>query len=531
MTMDLFVNRSENNAINKDLSYVGTLQGTMKQATSILNPNIIIEMDNGIINYNIDIQANDEDVAYTDADLEYDLSININYGIFDCNYCFIHEFQRYYYIDNIVIQNNKLFMLVLSVDVLESHKNKYMQLNAFITRNEFDFNSYVKDDLLTYYYDKDVIEYVLPKGSYVNKTFRTDFDVVASNIFLSVINNQVQFNNDAVTPPIDSLPVIKNTSICADASYRTYTTFIASLVTLSKILQKDDTLSEFILSCIIYPFTVEEDGMDEVLYLGDTPCILLKGLTNFDPVLVATPKNALPNYMIIADFTITSDSFLDYEPFTQYELFLPYLSWIPVSADDILNNRIIVYYVVDYATGTSQVSVYDVTNSKIIYTGSTQIGVKLGLTSTSQKELNAVHTSNNISLGVGLLTSALSIVGGIATMNPLLVGGGLISSGATISNYAHNENTNYLHANGSVSSGVTGLYMSQDVKIKKTKLKPKNYNNDFAKLYGRPLNEYKQLNSLKGYTQVADIHLENINATKEEMDSISNYLKNGVIIK
>ena len=531
MTMDLFVNKSENNAINKDLAYVGTLQGTLKQATSILNPNIIIEMDNGIINYNLDIQANDEDIAYTDDATQYDVSININYGIFECNYCYIHEFERYYFIDNIVIQNNKLFMLVLSVDANESHKDKYMQLNAFIARNEFDYNPYIKDDLITYYYDKDIDEYVLPKGDYVNTTFRTNFDVIASNIFLTVINKNVQFNNDVVVPSINSLPVIKNTLVCSDASYITYTTFLASLVTLSRALQQDDTYNDFILSCIVYPFTIQDSDEDEVLYLGNRPCVYSKGLLDIEPVLVNKPKNALPNYMIIADFTITSESFLDYEPYTQYELFLPYLSWIPVSADDILNNRIIVYYVVDYATGTSQVCVYDVTHSKIIYTGSTQIGVKLGLTSTTQKELNAIHTSNNISLGVGLLTSVLSIVGGIATMNPIAIGGGLISGGATITKYAHNENTNYLHANGSVSSGITGLYMSQDVKIKKTRLKPKNYNNDFAKLYGKPLNEYKQLNSLKGYTQVADIHIENIKATKEEINSIETSLKNGVIIK
>lgn len=532
MTLTLYVNRSDNKTINKDIAYVGDLSGTMKYATSILNPSILIEMDNGVIDYDIDLQAENDDIAYTDDSNEYDLSININYDIFACNYCYIQEFQRYYFIDNIIIQNNKLFMLALSVDADESHKNQFLNLDAFVSRNEFDFNPFVKDDLITYYYDKDIDEYVLPKGDYINTTFRTDLDIISGNIFLSVINKYVGLNTNVSVSPIDSLPIIKNSVVCADASYVTYTTFLASLVTLSKALQQDDTYNDFILSCVAFPFTIEDSEDDEVLYLGNRPCIYTKGLTSgFEPVLVNKPRNSLPKYMIVADFTLTAESFLDYEPYTQYELYLPYLSWIPVSADDILNNRIIVYYVVDYPSGSSQVCVYDVTNSKLIYSGSAQLGVKIGLTSTSQKELNDIHSSNNISLGVGLLTSALSIVGGIATMNPVAVGGGLLSGGATITKYAHNENTNYLHANGSVSSGLSGLYMCQDVKIKKTKLKPKNYNNDFAKLFGKPLNEYRNLSALKGFTQISDIHLDDIKATKSEIEMIASSLKNGVIIK
>ena len=267
MKIILYKNSSENNAINKSLAYVGDLVGTLRQATSVLNPVILIEMDNGILNYNIDIQAQGDDIIYETNNLfdndntellaktfsgsnqttysyygfymkifnlvigqtytisstknmrlgftndinnsgsfiqtndykytftastsyvlitnrvsnEYeemfetlmlnygnsvlpfephfdDVSINLNYSIFECNYCYIEEFKRFYFIDDIVIQNNKLFSLALSVDVLESYKNKYMILDAFVLRNEFQYDPFVNDANINYYIDKDIVE-------------------------------------------------------------------------------------------------------------------------------------------------------------------------------------------------------------------------------------------------------------------------------------------------------------------------------------------------------------------------------------
>lgn len=188
MKITLYKNISENNAINKSLAYVGDLIGTLRQATSVLNPVILIEMDNGILNYNIDIQAQGDDIIYID-DEEYDVSINLNYSIFECNYCYIEEFKRFYFIDDIVIQNNKLFSLALSVDVLESYKNKYMVLDAFVLRNEFEYDPFVNDVNINYYIDKDIVEFDADKGDMVNMAFNSNLDFGAShNVTLTVIN-------------------------------------------------------------------------------------------------------------------------------------------------------------------------------------------------------------------------------------------------------------------------------------------------------------------------------------------------------
>ena len=528
MKITLYYNESEKFVMNKTLNYIGEISGTLKQATSLLNPNIDLEMlTNGIIEYNIDVQYENNDISYIDDGEEFDVNIKMSTSIFECNYCYIEEFERFYFIDNIIIQNNKLFVLILSVDPLESHKEKILNQDAFITRNEFDYNPLVKDDEVSYYYDKDVIEEIADKGTMVNIDFDERLDIVSNNVFISVINTMSGGTSDSATPPVPSLPVVRQYNLMTETTSKLYVTDYTELLHLAKRCIQDDTIAEKILSVIAYPFTLKSTGNYFYLPIGDT--VLIPTLTK-QSVEVTKLANDVPQYLIVADFQINAESFLDYEPYTTYDIFLPFLSWVNLQADLILNNRIIVYYVLDYASGNADVNIYDVTNDKVIYTSSCQLGVKLGLTTTSQREVNDNRNANNTNLAIGTLSSIVAIVGGIASYNPVAVGGGAISLGKTIGSYVQNNNTNYLHASGNISSGNGGLYLPKDVKIRKTKLKPKNYNEDYFKLKGRPLNEYRNLSDLKGYTIVGEIHIENMKATKQEIEQIDTILKNGFII-
>ena len=314
------------------------------------------------------------------------------------------------------------------------------------------------------------------------------------------------------------------------AKYKIYGIFHASLSMLSKkLITSDDTLAGFILSIVAYPFLIDIIDNPIVLKLGDT--LVEDDEEHTNAVYVDELAKNLSQYNVIADFTITGDDFMAYEPYTQYEIYLPYLGWVSLSADDILNNRLIVYYVINYQTGASQVNIYDITNKKVIYTTNTQLGIRIPITSTNAREVNDQHNSNNIGLGVGLLTGVMATLGGIFTYNPVVAAGGLISTGATIAKYVQNENTNYKKASGSVGSGQSGLYLPQDVKIRITKLKPKNYNNDYAKLYGKPLNEYRKISTLHGFTIIGEIHIEDVgNITLSEYNELYNILKTGFII-
>ena len=86
MNITLYINNSEKNKIGKNLTNDFSLSGTLRDTTNIINPVILIEL-NEIGNY---------------------------------NYCYINEFNRYYFITDITVIRTGLFAISLIVDVLES---------------------------------------------------------------------------------------------------------------------------------------------------------------------------------------------------------------------------------------------------------------------------------------------------------------------------------------------------------------------------------------------------------------------------
>lgn len=530
MKLILYNNFSETNQLNKIISKIIELEGSLLDATSIINPVIKIffnpeSMDGYVVDDNQTyITFNGIKITWESFIYDYVLA---------ANYAYIPEFNRYYFINDIISVRKNIWQLVMNVDVLMSYKDHILKLDAFVTRNEFDFNPLIKDDLVSYYYDKEVSEFIPAKGDKVNKTFNPEQLVINNNIIISVINEDIQLNLDVITPPDDKLPKVYAPATGDSMTSISYVTYSTMITHLAKRLQEDDTLAGFIISLMVFPFTIESSGNDHLLKLGNTELDETGSSANpkQDDVYVTDLEKQTSRYYVIADFTITGDSFLDYEPYSQYEIYLPYIGWISMSADNILNNRIIVYYVVNYITGQSQVTIFDITNDKILYTGGCQLGVKLGINTTTQREVDANRLSNGIGLGVGLLTSAVSIIAGAVTYNPVAIAGGVISAGSTVAKFVQNENTNYLRASGSVNSGQAGLYLPQEVRIRKTIMKPKNYNDDYAKLFGKPLNEYRKLNTVHGFTTVGNLHIENIaSASRTEHDQLKALLEEGIIL-
>lgn len=532
MKLILYNNNSENNKLNKDIVKIVELEGYLREETSLINPQIMIEFYPEVFGKYVK-DDNQIYVIYDGIKITWDTFIN--QYVLSANYLYIPDFNRYYFINDITSVRNNLWRLTTHVDVLMSYQKEISETNAFVSRNEFSYDNMVKDDLMTYYYDKNVFEYIPIKGNYVNKTFTSTTNIFNDNITITCINEDIEFNLDSVTPPVSSLPTVTANTSGDDMMYKTYCTYPVNITHLAKrLIGNNSNLANFIISIVAFPFLIDyKANSTHPLKLGTTE---LKDTgssssLNNDAVKVDDLDKNISKYYVIADFTISGSSFQDYEPYTQYEIFLPYLGWIPLSADVILNKRLIVYYIVNYQTGKSQVTIYDITNSKIVYTSNAQVGVVIPVNSTNAREVNDQRNSNNIGLGVGLLTSTLSTAVGVATFNPFAVASGLIASGSTIANYIQNQNTNYLRATGSIGSGQSGLYLPQEVKIRKTSYKPKNYDINFSRLFGKPLNQYVKLGDLSGFTIVGDEHLENFgSALKSECDEIKILLKEGVIL-
>lgn len=102
MNLTLYVNNSEKNKIGKNLTNDFPLSGTLRDATNIINPVILIEL-NEISKY---------------------------------NYCYIHDFNRYYFITDITIIRTGLFAISLMVDVLESFQTSIKNLSVILLNTQ-----------------------------------------------------------------------------------------------------------------------------------------------------------------------------------------------------------------------------------------------------------------------------------------------------------------------------------------------------------------------------------------------------------
>ena len=122
----LYTQNSENNALDKSLT--------------------LIDIINGKFNHSIGVKSLNIDVV----------NIPMNF-----NYVYIPSLNRYYYVDSVEIISNDVRRLMLKEDVLMSWKSLIRQQSAFVDRQENLYDSDIVDDLVTYSYDKSIINNVI----------------------------------------------------------------------------------------------------------------------------------------------------------------------------------------------------------------------------------------------------------------------------------------------------------------------------------------------------------------------------------
>ncbi len=117
MTISLYNNASAPNYVDKDISLVETLNGVLRNPSSVTDPVVTIERDSPI----------------------------------GFNYVQIPEYGRYYFVTGISMINDRLLALSLHVDVLMTYKDAIRNMNAIIKRQENQFNLYLDDGIFKAY--------------------------------------------------------------------------------------------------------------------------------------------------------------------------------------------------------------------------------------------------------------------------------------------------------------------------------------------------------------------------------------------
>lgn len=107
-------NSSPMKKVDKALTVIQTVNGVLREGTSVVDPVILIES----------------------------APANV---VANANYARIETFGRYYYITDIKSGPNGLWIISMHVDVLMSYKTAIRAQNAIIARQENEYNMYLDD--------------------------------------------------------------------------------------------------------------------------------------------------------------------------------------------------------------------------------------------------------------------------------------------------------------------------------------------------------------------------------------------------
>lgn len=125
-------NNSENNRVTKDVTLLATIEGTLRQETSIIDPVFLIA-----------------------GDLD---------DYVDVNYCTVDSFGRSYFVNNIRSVRSGLVELTCHVDVLSSFASQIRANTAIIRRQENQWNLYLNDGTFRVYQNPTVLTKAFPSG-------------------------------------------------------------------------------------------------------------------------------------------------------------------------------------------------------------------------------------------------------------------------------------------------------------------------------------------------------------------------------
>lgn len=114
-------NLSNSNVVSKEIVEIYTLEGTLRDGASLLDPVILVEANAPGFHAN------------------------------HINYLYVEQFERYYYITNIVSVNHTLWELHCHVDVLMSYAEQIREQEAIVARQEGKYNMYLDDGIFMTY--------------------------------------------------------------------------------------------------------------------------------------------------------------------------------------------------------------------------------------------------------------------------------------------------------------------------------------------------------------------------------------------
>lgn len=320
-----------------------------------------------------------------------------------------------------------------------------------------------------------------------------------------------------------------------------------------------------IISCMSYPFNL-------VNFVNRTDQNLFFGHIDTNLPFIALTKSSFQIDWGKIEIPFAWGNFLDYSPYTKVELFLPWgPGYVTIDPNDIMPYSNIPGNIntMAYSPGSIQIKtnieldkgtcVHNVVgnNGRVIGAFSGMVGRSIPLTAidTAGKALAtigavaAVATAGASTAATAASGSFNKIVHGSPT--PINGGQGMVSrahevfdpskaAGALSSNVSNSSapnmasralfNTPFAYPRaGTFSDGSAAMTIQQPFLIISRPLQsvPAQYGH----YNGYPSNiYYDNFSGISGYTEISEIHLDNISATTDELDELDSILKGGILL-
>lgn len=324
------------------------------------------------------------------------------------NYCYIPEFNRYYFVSDWIFEN-RLWTASLKVDVLASFKSYIGSSNEFILRCASAENQTVKDTLypLVTTQAKDVKVLSTPftsnikNGTYIVGILGSSNSGIGATKYYALNNVQMRALCYSLLNTIDYMNI-------------DYTEIGMSL---AKALVNP---MQYIASCIWVPFSVT-GGSAETITVGWwettasgsplTETDLVKTFSYGISDLPKHPSGKVYKYL---------------KPYTSYYLDFPPFGYVELDPTDLVNTTNLAYDIqVDCITGIGNMRIQTVSgnNAAVLGMYTSQVGVPMALSANTENLLSAGFSLANIGAGLmsGGALGAIAIASGIGNVADSLV--------------------------------------------------------------------------------------------------------------
>lgn len=337
--------------------------------------------------------------------------------------------------------------------------------------------------------------------------------------------------------PIPSLDILNNAAITKHRFLTLYNPNNTQLREITDYLWGTDIIDRF---SQLFP---GQNPMDYIISLHSLPVTLTTGQyvkgrfyfggsSRIQDIVVPECNVPLVEFVdvVIGTFSVKEyfGNFADYDPYTSYYIYLPFIGYKPLSVDQIMGKTIRVLYRISLLTGNCVVYITNNSNQSVIAT--------FAGTCLTQYPISADQSSSAIVAGATAVSGLTAI--GLTSMGAVAPGAALSGFMGNLSSQAANTvggNKSQILTDGNLGPayGIVDCFTCYLVR----KIPNQSVPTDLRSIKGYTANISKKIGEFTGFTQFSDFHLEGlvqssgqVGATRQEIDMISNALREGVIL-